>query len=174
MKFWRAGAALAFVVCGLWWTATCRAGDLGVEVVASAWTGEVREREPVGVLDAAQRRRPLALWTRLVGGQEALAQLKAEGKLPIVHRWSRLAPGLGQLPDRATVTDEVQVAPDFKALIGGYEVEVLRRGTFDWRLWSMKAAIDPGHWRVDVLYADGTPVRCRNTGQPCRFLIEAR
>lgn len=147
------------------------AGDSAVvSIVDAAWTHGVGEdRQPRERLERADPDRPLTLWMKVSCSPEALDDLRADGKLPILHKWmrnaySRLSP-VGIL----RMTDSISLSAGSADLFGGLELEARRRGQFDWRTWSTKCNLSRGSWLVRVTYADGSPVLC--SGKPCEYRI---
>ena len=172
----RASLTLAVVcsaVCALPRFAAAE-GELLVTVDAHAFTDAVdrttrnfgRRYEKI-----APGRAPIVLWTRLVGFPAALERLRAEAKLPIQHQWY-WSSGIIVDGQELSLEHAMALGAGSGERMEDLEREVSRRGYFDWRTWSKKNDIFPGHWTVDVVYADGTPVDCG--GKPCEYSIDVR
>ena len=114
--------------------------------------------------------RPLQLWLTIEGGQTAIEELQAAGRLTIAVHWQRAdkSPGPG-VPD---LTTELTIGrPGLAAILAR---QVQRQGYFQWHLWSRKDALSPGQWIVSLSYPDGAPVRCGQVApQPCRLSVSA-
>jgi hypothetical protein len=118
----------------------------------------------------ARAGRPLQLWLTIEGGQTAIEQLQAAGRLAIEVHWERAdkSSGLGA-PDLNT---ELTIGRRGLASIVAEQVQ--RQGHFEWHLWSRKDALSPGQWIVSLTYPDGAPVRCGQAmPQPCRLSVSA-
>ncbi len=144
-----------------------------IEIVEAVWTSGVKDRMPVDKLGLSVSKPPLVLWTRMTGDRNTLTALKANGKLPIRHRWLRFIGAAGEVV-RSTATDDISREIDLGAKLSELELEVARRSHFDWRFWSEKQNAGVGQWEVEILYATDEPVMCkRDAGAkaPCKFAI---
>lgn len=164
--------ALAVVAHPVW-------AEALIEIAEARWTQRVDpvSRQPVSHLDAARAYTPLVLWMRIHAGEGALEKLATAGRLPIRHRWFRESFAGITAQGVSEMTDSIALDAGRQALIGALRYEVAARGYFDWRTWSAKAQPGPGRWYVNVVYADNTPVLCRDTAgqdKPCRFAITVR
>lgn len=147
-----------------------------IEIDQAIWTQKVdgSTRQPAEVLEASSPRSPLVLWMRIRGTDIALDRLAAEGKLPLKHKWSKESLN-GIHAEGIVQTDSITLNAGSRELLQSLRREVRARGYFDWRTWSSKASPGRGVWRVDVVYADNTPVLCGDAERkPCRFSIAVR
>ena len=151
-----------------------------VLVADAVLTSGVLDRQPIDQLPQQLSKRPLYLWTRIEADAGALRELELKGMLPIRHRWWRTG-GIIPTPERGgQLIDEIVLGVGKAEVIGRLNHELMERGFFDWRTWSMKEHITPGTWEVEIVYSDpaSTPVACRraNSSQtiPCRFGIVVR
>lgn len=147
-----------------------------IEIDQAIWTQKVDEstRQPAGVLETSSPRSPLVIWMRIRGADIALDRLAADGKLPLKHKWSKESHD-GIHAEGIAQTDSITLNAGSRDLLQSLRREVQARGYFDWRTWSSKASPGRGVWRVDVVYADNTPVMCGDVmRKPCRFSITVK
>jgi len=138
-----------------------RSARADMEILDAAWTQGIDGYDATNrYTDAAPLRRPLYLWMRVRGDAATYATLKARGKLPLRHRWIHY---VGPDPDIDTLrpTDEISVGGVRASVVDKLGTEIAARGYFDWRTWSRKKNLRWGTQVVQVLYADGSPVMCR-------------
>lgn len=151
------------------------AGNL-VEVLQAVWTDHVdtNTRRFGKTYQATAPAKPLYLWMRLKGSKEALARLEADGKLPIRHKWFRESVVGIDAEGVMQVVDNIPIPAARIETLEKLKIEVSARGYFDWRTWSEKENVQPGQWRVTVVYADNSPVICGEDRESCEFSIEVR
>lgn len=135
--------------------------------------------------------KPLFLWALIKGRDGALKSLRKSGKLPLRHRWTFAfknsdrfhSAGEVLLEDEWTTVPDLtknvpQSAGEMEELAVGivnqlgeleHEIASSGDGTFDWRLWSMKANLQKGIYRVDILWADGEVLLMN--GKPCTLWV---
>lgn len=146
-----------------------------IKVQEVIWTTGIDEnRNYTDRLQGSGSPGPLYLWMQVMGGQEALAQLRENGELPLRHKWFRII-GSIVAPNRShSLTDEINLTIGGRdEIIHKLEMELAEKRYFDWRTWSMKQNIRPGRWEVWLVYADNTPVLDAD-GQPCKYVIDIR
>jgi len=157
-------------------TKWCAAEENLLEVAEVAWTAAVQDLQFTNRYADAGRvpLAPICLWMRMRASQKALAQLKAQGKLPVRHRWIRYS-GYDADVETLKPTDMIDLGVGTPEVLTGLEREVNDRGWFDWRTWSRKENLIPGKWEVEIVYSTGEPVLCTADGDheiPCRYSIE--
>lgn len=145
--------------------------ERGVEVRIAdiAWTTDIINSCPSnrisGTIAAPDR---LYLWMRLQGGDAAIAELKREGRYPLIHKWEiSLGGAIMPVPGGADTeaefyqTDSINVTrklPGQRKVLAG---ETALKGDFDWRTWSYKRNLHPGgYYRVKILDQKKKPVPC--------------
>lgn len=155
LKFWIVAALSAYAFAAQAETPTDE-----VVAVDAVWTSRVVDREPTDRLKSPAPLAPLTLWTRISGTPQALQRLE-RGGLPLRHVWMRQVGGELSTDTDVVVDDIALDVAGLDALRARLRQEVTKRGYFDWRTWSTKAHLTPGMWRVRLLYADRSPVPCR-------------
>ena len=148
--------------------ATGRADPL-LKVAEVRWTSAVTDGQYGETYDQMAPLQPIYLWMRVEAKQAALDQLRAAGKLPIRHRWFKVV-GTSVRYEQSTDAISLSIGNDQK--LQPLLVELMNRGFFDWRTWSMKDHVSPGWWRVRLEYATGQPVLCGADLHPCEFDID--
>jgi hypothetical protein len=139
-------------------------------VVRWGFSATAQPDDSGGFSIVARAGRPLQLWLTIEGGQTAIAQLQAAGRLAIDVHWQRADKSAG--PGGPDLNTELTIGrPGLASIFAG---QVQRQGHFQWHLWSRKDALSPGQWIVSLTYPDGTPVRCGQAmPQPCRLSVSA-
>jgi hypothetical protein len=138
-----------------------------VLAIETVWTSGVDQFEPVDRLHSPVKTTPLNLWVKIIGDESALARLSMGGRLPLQHIWFYYGTAEKISLDDTKATDEISLhVGQSGELLKKLELEVRRKGSFDWRTWSRKHNLRQGRWVVRLLYADGARVRCQPKGQP--------
>lgn len=138
-------------------------------LVEFRWTNHVTAAQCGDTYDGTAPLQPLYLWMRVRGGREAFSQLKADGKLPIRHRWFKV---VGTKVRYEQSTDAINLDVGSDATLQPLLTALAAHGSFDWRTWSMKEHVSSGSWLVRLEYAKGDPVLCGDDHHPCEFEIE--
>ncbi|ALG66947.1 hypothetical protein [Beggiatoa leptomitoformis] len=138
--------------------------------VNAIWTDMITEsKDPLTAYsDSAPSGSPLYLWMSIKGGSDFLRELNRPAKLPIRHKWFRAYPVVGfrfETAVDAIPSDAAQLA----VLKDQLQDEIKRNGVFDLRISSGRESVPTGVWRVDVVFADDTPLMCEQT--PCSYQI---
>jgi hypothetical protein len=131
----------------------------------------IADKSPSGAwpLTSALRPGPAWFFTRIQASARTLERLRSDGKLPIKHKWYRLAAG-GQYSEGR---------PDFEIIldIGSPEsLEALqseadgKQGSYDWRMSSCRQSLPAGAFKVEVTDNTGHEIECAPGGQ-CTFLL---
>ena len=129
--------------------------NLDIQVV---WTNGVNaEREPINSYKGYASGKPLCLWMKITGGEEAMKVLRLQETLPIRHKWYRVIGGriyhdLNQEPEQWLHIDDITLFVGNAEKNEKLEEELKATGMFDWRTWSCKNNITPGKWRVRVVF----------------------
>ena len=146
-----------------------------VTVDRAYFAADVKNKQPVGYYSGrAPSEKPLFLWTRLLGWENAYCWLIRRDKLPLQHKWRRFKFGEVQSEELITLDE---TSPDVIARQRSLLDELKKKkGSFDWRVWSKKSRFLPGEYIVEILYNGGEFVSCRvdGTEQPCRYKISIR
>ncbi len=145
-----------------------------IEVTDVAWTDGVRDHQYLQQYDESAPCQPLYFWMRIQGKQRALERLRAEGKLPIRHKWFKLVGEYKNWEENPELKTAVNLSIGREAQLSKLELELENRAFFDWRTWSMKENVRPGWWRVVLVYADDEPVQCGENNEDCEWDIEIR
>lgn len=177
MYRWSKVLMASVMVCGCCYVE--RAAAQALEIVESAWTSGVQDLQYVDKLGPDVPQHPLYLRLRIEADEAALCELEKKQMLPVRHRWRHYV-GTSQVTEKGELIDEIRLGVGTAELVSRLKQEISTKGSFDWRVWSMKSRIRPGDWVVDVVYSDArsTPVLCRsrttNALEPCRFQITVR
>lgn len=160
---------LAVALVSAFGSRTVYANDLRVSEVV--WTSGVAERQFKDKLRSGAEVSEIFFWTLLKGGARSLEDLRARGKLPIVHEWSYSSSLVFDASRDEPEQEKVLPAGTVEERRGGLAATVLERGEFRWRTWSHKQSLWPGTWVVKVKYADGEPVPCDAEKCSWSFLV---
>lgn len=165
----RRGISLVIVLAAVGLPTAVAWAATPLSVTEVRWTNAVTDGQYVESYDGTAPFQPLYLWMRVRGGREALDQLKAQGRLPIRHRWFKV---LGTQIRYDQCTDVINLDIGNEATLQPLTTELTSRGFFDWRTWSMKDHVSPGWWLVTLEYATGEAVLCGDDAHKCEFGID--
>jgi hypothetical protein len=130
-----------------------------IRVADASFARHILNNCPTKRLDAKSRRpSTLYLWTRIEGGLEAVAKLRRDGRLPIIHRWYALV----GTEIHADGYENIEVAESMGADAEKLLREVNNRSVFDWRTQSYKEHLlfEHSSYRVEVRDQKGAPIPC--------------
>ncbi|EIJ41727.1 hypothetical protein BegalDRAFT_0816 [Beggiatoa alba B18LD] len=138
--------------------------------INAVWTDMITDSEDPSTVysDAVPSGSSLYLWMSIKGSNEFLRELSKPAKLPIRHKWFRSYPVVGFRFE--TTVDALPSEPaQLNALKERLQAEVKSSDIFDLRISSGRDSVATGVWRVDVVFADDSPLMCEQN--PCSYQI---
>jgi len=142
-----------------------------LEINEIVWTDgvDLETKNPMKVYQETAPNGFLCLWMKIRGNQQALEELRQNGKLPIRHKWFSYIGTRPYFDSTKEPTDTIDLSVGKHEVLSELNAELDNRGFFEWRVWSSKKNVRAGWWRVDVVYADNQPVMCGK--EPCVYNI---
>lgn len=130
-------------------------------VAEIVWTdGVTDDKDPLNIYandSTVSVAKPLFLWIRVRGEQEAFDRLKQKRSLTIEHKWTYNY--LGWHTDRIDVSIG-RNPPIDDGILEKLAQELEVNGYFDWRTWSKKERLVPGAYSAVCVDGFDQPLRC--------------
>ncbi len=163
---------LTLIMCGL--ALAAPAGAQGLKVVEGVFTPSVGpDKRYTRALDRTGPVQPVFLWTMIMADQQVLDRLEKERKLPIYHLWFYYGDGITPQYQSESLQHEqpLDVGSADDRVFETLRNQLKDHSVFTWRTWSRKARVAEGHWKVQIVYRDLSPVPCGESGEACVFWI---
>jgi hypothetical protein len=146
----------------------------GLKVVEGVFTPDVGpDKRYTLALERTGPVKPVFLWTMIKADQQVLDRLEKERKLPIYHLWYYYGDGITPQYQSESLQHEqsLDVGSADNRVFESLRNQLKDHSVFTWRTWSRKTRVAEGHWKVEIVYRDLSPVPCGEHGEACVFWI---